>query len=225
MGGAAGAGRGSVCAEWGVGVQGIIYVLSNPAMPGLVKIGKTTQDDPQVRLDQLYNTSVPVPFTCEIAVKVADVTQCESVLHQAFVQSRVNPRREFFNLEAEDVIPLLSYLGEEDVTPSVKPEGDAADPIDVQSGENLRRQRRPNMDFHKMGIIDGSELRLYDPSGERSGIAVVVGPRRVSVDGEEMTISAATKRFLGADHTPRPGYSWTYQGRLLRGIYNETYDD
>ena len=206
-------------------MQGIIYVLSNPAMPGLVKIGKTTQDDPQVRLDQLYNTSVPVPFTCEIAVRVTDVGQCESVLHQAFVQSRVNPRREFFNLEAEDIIPLLSYLGEEDVTPSVKPEGDAADPVDMRAGENLRRQRRPNMDFHEMGILDGSELRLYDPSGERSGIAIVVGPRRVSVDGEEMTITAATRKFFDVDYAKPPGYSWTYQGRLLRDIYNETYDD
>ena len=225
MGGAASAGGECVRTERGVVVQGIVYVVSNPAMPGLVKIGKTKAEDPKVRLDQLYDTNVPVPFICEIAVRVADVDQCERALHQAFAQSRVNPRREFFNLEAEDILPLLSYLGEEDVTPSVKPEGDAADPVDVRAGENLRRQRRPNMDFHEMSIPDGSELRLYDPSGERSGIAIVVGPRRVSVDGEEMTITAATRKFFDVDYAKPPGYSWTHQGRLLRDIYNETYDD
>lgn len=40
----------------------IIYALTNPAMPNLVKIGKTESQDPQVRMDQLYNTSVPLPF-------------------------------------------------------------------------------------------------------------------------------------------------------------------
>ena len=206
-------------------MQGIVYVLSNPAMPGMVKIGKTTAEDPQVRLDQLYNTSVPVPFECEVAVRVQDVGQCEQVLHQAFAQCRVNPRREFFKIEAEDVIPLLRYLGDEDVTPNVKPDGDAADPVDVHAGEKLRRQRRPNMDFHEMGILDGAELRLYDPSSERSGIAIVVGPRTVSVDEEEMSITAATRKFFDVDYAKPPGYSWTYEGRLLRDIYNETYDD
>ena len=38
----------------------IVYVLTNPAMPGFVKIGYTT--DIQARLKQLHNTSVPVPF-------------------------------------------------------------------------------------------------------------------------------------------------------------------
>ena len=34
----------------------IVYVLTNPAMPGLVKIGRTTREDPQVRMNELYTT-------------------------------------------------------------------------------------------------------------------------------------------------------------------------
>ena len=201
-----------------------MYVVSNPAMPGLVKIGKTKAEDPKVRLDRLYDTNVPVPFICEIAVRVVDVDQCERALLQAFAQNRVNPRREFFNLEAEDIIPLLSYLGEEDVTPSVKPEGDAADPMDVQAGEKLRRQRRPNMNFHEMGIPNGSELDLYDPVDERSGTAIVVGSNRVSVDGKEMNITNATKHFFGENYKGAASYSWTFKGQRLRTIYQERYD-
>jgi hypothetical protein len=42
----------------------IVYVLTNPAMPGLVKIGKTTQVEVEERMKQLYGTGVPVPFDC-----------------------------------------------------------------------------------------------------------------------------------------------------------------
>ena len=40
----------------------VVYVLTNPAMPGLVKIGRTDQDDANTRIAQLYTTGVPVPF-------------------------------------------------------------------------------------------------------------------------------------------------------------------
>lgn len=39
---------------------GIVYVLTNPAMPGLVKIGMTNRDSVDARLKELFNTSVPV---------------------------------------------------------------------------------------------------------------------------------------------------------------------
>ena len=41
--------------------EGTVYVLTNPAMPGMVKIGKTTRDVTH-RLKDLYSTGVPLPF-------------------------------------------------------------------------------------------------------------------------------------------------------------------
>ena len=52
------------------GTLSIVYVLTNSAMPGLVKIGYTAQDDANSRIAQLYTTGVPVPFTIEYACKV-----------------------------------------------------------------------------------------------------------------------------------------------------------
>ena len=64
--------------------DGIVYVLSNEAMPGLIKIGLTTRNELQSRINELYTTSVPVPFTCEYASRVDDCAKVEQALHQAF---------------------------------------------------------------------------------------------------------------------------------------------
>ena len=53
--------------------EGIIYVFVNEAMPGYVKIGKTT--NLEQRLKQLYSTPVPLPFECIYAAKVADMQE------------------------------------------------------------------------------------------------------------------------------------------------------
>lgn len=58
----------------------IVYVLTNPAMPGLVKIGKTTQLEVEDRMKQLYGTGVPVPFDCVFACKVKDAGEVEKAL-------------------------------------------------------------------------------------------------------------------------------------------------
>ena len=47
--------------------DGIVYVLTNPAFPNLVKIGITTRDEVQVRMAELYTTGVPLPFKCVYA--------------------------------------------------------------------------------------------------------------------------------------------------------------
>lgn len=45
----------------------IVYILTNPVMLGIIKIGKTTQFEVSERMKQLYNTGVPVPFDCAFA--------------------------------------------------------------------------------------------------------------------------------------------------------------
>ena len=78
--------------------KGVVYVLSNPAMDGYIKIGKTT--NLEQRLKSLDNTSTPLPFRCIFAIEVEDMDQVERLAHQTFKRDRVrsnqNPFRSMF---------------------------------------------------------------------------------------------------------------------------------
>jgi len=80
----------------------IVYVLINEAMPGYVKIGKTT--DLEQRMRSLDNTSLPLPFECFYAVQVDDANHVEKHLHDAFEDSRVRKNREFFEIAPESIV-------------------------------------------------------------------------------------------------------------------------
>ena len=82
------------------------------------------------RLYELYSTGVPVPFEWAFAGRVEDEGKVEKAFHLAFGPYRVNPKREFFQIEAEQAIALLELMVVEDVTPQLQME---ADNVDVQS--------------------------------------------------------------------------------------------
>jgi hypothetical protein len=84
----------------------IVYILTNPAMPGLIKIGQT-DGDVEARVGQLYTTGVPVPFNCYYACRLDAAKGWERRLHKAFEIMRVNPKREFFEMEAEQAKAIL----------------------------------------------------------------------------------------------------------------------
>ena len=103
---------------------GIVYVLSNRAMPGLVKIGMTTRPELDARLKELYTTGVPVPFDVEYAceVKACNCAKLEKALHKAFEPNRLNVNREFFQIKKEQAIAILEIFNEKEITTEVSDE-------------------------------------------------------------------------------------------------------
>ena len=77
----------------------IIYILTNEAMPGYVKIWKTTTSLEQRIRELSASTSIPLPFTCFYACIVGDCDFVEKQLHNAFWDNRINPRREFLHVD------------------------------------------------------------------------------------------------------------------------------
>lgn len=196
----------------------IVYVLSNPAMPGLVKIGRTDNTDANSRIGQLYTTGVPVPFTIEYACRVENPDQVEKALHIAFAPQRINPKREFFQIDPAQAIAILRLLNTEDATDEVSGQSSGIDPESEQAAVAFKA-KRPNMNFTEMGIPEGSVL--YSAEGDST--ATVVGPRKVRFKDEEMSLTAATRIVLGIEHSVQPSPYWTFNGRSLLDIYNETY--
>src|ERR1700754_298875 len=113
--------------------QGIVYILVNPAIPNMIKIGMTTNEDVKMRMAQLYATGVPLPFECVYAAKVNNHEQVERALHTAFGPDRVNPRREFFEIDASQAIAIIKLMEVENVTPRVASEKEEVDEIDREA--------------------------------------------------------------------------------------------
>ncbi|EOX9114076.1 GIY-YIG nuclease family protein [Providencia rettgeri] len=84
-------------------VGGWVYVMSNPSMPDIYKIGMTTST-PEKRAKELYSSSgVPNPFKVETAYYSHNPRDDESVIHNTLSDFRVNESREFFNAPLEKI--------------------------------------------------------------------------------------------------------------------------
>jgi hypothetical protein len=199
----------------------IVYVLTNAAMPGIIKIGQTTQADINSRLTQLYTTGVPVPFTLEFACRVENNTEVESALHTAFGPYRVNPKREFFRIDPEQAIAILKLLHEaEDATSEVANQVVGIDQQSIQAAEQMIA-RRPNLNFEEMGIPIGSVL----DSTRTDATVTVIGIKKVRYNDQEMSLTAATRLVMAVGHDLAPGAYWAFKGKTLRDIYEETYGE
>jgi len=199
--------------------QGIVYILTNPAIPNMIKIGVTTYEDVKMRMAQIYTTGVPLPFECVYAAKVPNCEKVEKALHVAFGPDRVNPKREFFEIDASQAIAIIKLMEIEDVTPKVAKEKEQVDEVDREAGEAYAFKRRPRFNFSEMGISPGSEL-ISVANGEK---ITVVDDRTVNFRGEETSLTNATRIILDNGYHVAPGPYWTYNGKKLREIYNETY--
>lgn len=196
----------------------VVYVLTNPAMPNLVKIGKTELQDVNMRLAQLYTTSVPFPYELAFACKVPNADEVEKALHKAFAPSRVNPKREFFSIDPEQAIAILKLLHVEDATTEITNMASSIPDEEVQAAKQYKA-RRPNLNFAEMGIPTGAVLNF----SESDATVIVANGKKVYLNGEQLSLTAATRQLLQLDYSVAPAPYWTYEGRSLREIYNETY--
>ena len=139
---------------------GIVYLLTNPVMPGLVKIGMTTQEDIDKRMKELYTTGVPVPFECKFACKVkkSDCLKIEKALHKAFDPQRVNQNREFFRINVEQAQAILELFHHEDVTENVSGKYLCPGFID---GPSVRRLTSTRWGYRKVMYSSGKMIRLF----------------------------------------------------------------
>lgn len=202
---------------------GIVYLLTNPCMPGLVKIGMTTQEDIEKRMKELYTTGVPVPFECQFACEVnkKDCAKIEKALHTAFEPQRINKNREFFKINVEQARAILELFHHTDVTEEVTEEIQNDLTEDDKAASSKVKTKRPPLNFFEMGLHEGDVLVWKD---DPSIFVTIISERKVSYKGEEVSISALSAQIKGykVKHI-QPTPHWLYNERLLSDIYDETY--
>ena len=87
---------------------GYVYVISNIGAfgPNVYKIGMTRRLDPQDRVDELGDASVPFNFDVHAMIFSDDAPALEAALHRAFEDRKlnmVNTRREIFNVTLDEI--------------------------------------------------------------------------------------------------------------------------
>ena len=129
-------------------IEGYVYILTNPAMPGLVRIGKTERTVIE-HVNELNATRVPAPFKIVHQRKVEHMDQVERDMHQHFHAQREIRGREFFKVTSDSAIAHLDAL---DRISAARPEW-----LDTES---KRRFQKPYAEL----LVSERELVTYGVS-------------------------------------------------------------
>ena len=192
----------------------IVYILTNEAMPGYIKIGITERELSR-RITELDTTSVPLPFQCYYAARVADPRAVEKALHTAFGETRIRTNREFFTVDPFRVKAILSLLALEEVTPKT------STVIELEDQEALEKaiKRSGRFSFESVGIPAGTELQFVQ---DESIVCHVYDDRSVSFRGEILSTSRAAvlaSQSLGFTSKAISGpWYWLFEGKTLDDI-------
>jgi hypothetical protein len=141
---------------------GYVYIISNELSfgDGVCKIGMTRRVDPQDRVKELGDASVPELFNVHAFIYSENAPKLEKHLHKCFIKERVNlvnSRKEFFYVEPEKVISELKQYDEQidiDVF-----EVETSSKLYINEDEPLEMALNPVLDIKpcKPEFVDDSE--------------------------------------------------------------------
>lgn len=186
-------------------MQTIIYVLTNQAMPGLIKIGITDNLEKRIR-DLSSSTSVPVPFQCYYARRVDNPKEIENALQYSLSDYRININREFFDIEPEKIKKLLETYSGENVSPTIK---DNFTEEDKESLSNISKRKKFN--FKMIGLEKGAIINFIE---KPEITAEVYSETEILYNNEITTLSAAAQKIKNKSSLQGTIY-WIYNGETL----------
>ena len=195
----------------------IVYILTNEAMPGYIKIGRTSTSVEQ-RMRELDKTSTPLPFQCYYAARVEDDQKLERTPHSAFGDHRVRSSREFFRLDPYKARVVIELLALEDVTPR----GDVFEDAESEAAVQKASKTSGRDSFSENGIPVGAILEYVSDRSLTCSVsddnnvlfaAQVVSPSRAAV-------LANAQRGGSATAISGP-ISWLFENQTLASIRDE----
>lgn len=194
--------------------KGYIYIFTNPALQDMVKIGFAS--DVERRRKELSTTALPYDYevyaTYETNGNLED-KKLHKLIDNLNPDLRVSKSREFFIMKPEEAYELLEAIAIiSGTTDKLK--------LMVQAGEvSSQTVRRPPINFTKCGIPIGSILVSTD---DPSQSVTVVAERKVEYKNELTSLSAVAQQIKGTKYPAQGPMYFTYNGKLVVDIYNET---
>lgn len=168
-------------------MEEIIYILTNDAMPGFIKIGKTSAGIKQ-RIKELDKTSTPLPFQCFYAAKVNKAEFIEKKIHYIFGEQRVRPNREFFTIDPNRVKAAIELVALEEVTPQLQTSLNNEDDEAL-----LKNERRSPLRFSLIDISKGNILKF---ARDENITCQVVDDKHILFENQVTSLSAAASQLL-----------------------------
>lgn len=128
---------------------GWVYVLTNPAFPGMVKIGFTSETPRKRAADLSRATGVPLPFTVVWARAVSDCAYVEAAVHRLLDDKRVQGKKaagarkeaEFFRVDVRTARQVIEAAAGACLGPVYRP-GPTRQPHKRWRGRARRHSRR-----------------------------------------------------------------------------------
>lgn len=191
--------------------KGYIYIMTNPALKDMVKIGYAT--DVESRRKQLSTTALPYEYevyaTYETSGNLED-KKLHKLIDNLNPDLRISKNREFFVLTPEDAYELLESIA---IISGTK------DKLKREKSVPSKRQKkkRPPVNFKKCKIPVGAELVFTEDPSIRVN---VVDERKVQYNDEITSLSAISDSIKGYS-TSGPCF-FTYQGKTISRIAEET---
>lgn len=192
--------------------KGFIYIMTNPALKDMVKIGYAS--DVEERRKQLSTTALPYEYevyaTYETSGKLED-KKLHNLIDNLNPDLRVSKNREFFIMSPEEAYQLLESIatisGTKEKLRRTKPLPDASS----------QRAKKPAVNFAKCGIPVGAKLVYVD---DPNVVVTVAGERKVLYGNELTSLSAIAKAIKG--YSVAGPSCFTYNGKLVAEIAHET---
>lgn len=189
----------------------VIYILTNEAMPGYVKIGKTNNNLEQRIRELSASTSVPLPFTVFYACTVKNAQFVEHQLHDAFDDNRVNPKREFFRVAPERVVAALKLAETENITPK----SDIVENKEDQEALEAARKIRSRFNFEMVKIPVGAQLYFSRDENIKAKVVDTHTANSIEFNGKKTSLSRSAQKILGYQYGVAGTDYWMYDGETL----------
>ncbi len=191
--------------------KGYIYIMTNPALIDMVKIGFAT--DVETRRKQLSTTALPYDYeiyaTYETSGNLED-KKLHKLIDNLNPDLRVSKSREFFVMKPEDAYELLEAIAKISGT---------ADKLKKmrESADTKQTIKKPPVNFRKCNIPVGAKLVC---TKDDSIVVTVYNDRKVEYNNEITSLSAIMQSLNGYP-TAGPSF-FTYNGELVADIARRT---